>query len=146
MLSFNGTYKGSLQAELNGHMSGVTKSVMNSPCVDCTTGKTVQRALTDQKGSGQRSGSRGRFGHRGRGHYGRGGGRGGGQSGGNSGGNNQNNSQGNFNNGVKKEGKRSYCVYCRKPGTFRRFELLITLFRTHKRRLSQASSEEECRF
>ena len=76
MLSFNGTYKGSLQAELNGHMSGVTKSVMNSPCVDCTTGKTVQRVLTDQKGNGQRSGGRGRYNSRGRGRFGRGGGRG----------------------------------------------------------------------
>ena len=80
MLSFSGTYKGSLQNELNGHMSGVTKSVMNSPCVDCTTGKTVQRALTDQKGGNQRSG-RGRYGSRGRGYYNNRGGRGRGRGG-----------------------------------------------------------------
>lgn len=71
-------------------MSGVTKSVMNSPCVDCTTGKTIGRALNDQKGSGGRSG-RGRGGFRGRGRGGRGRGRG-----------NRGRSRGGYNNGYNR--------------------------------------------
>ena len=69
MLTFSSTYKASLQSQLNAHMSGVTKTVMNSPCIDCQTGKDVNRVLSDMKGGNagyqNRRGSNGR----GRGRY-----------------------------------------------------------------------------
>ena len=58
ILTFNSTYKASLQKDMNGHMSGVTKSVMNSPCVDCQTGKTVSRVLSEQKSNNSNRGGR----------------------------------------------------------------------------------------
>ena len=73
MLSFSSNYKASLQTSLNAHMSGVTKTVMNTPCTDCQTGKNVSRVLSDLKGGqtgyqNRRGGSnnrgRGRFNNR----------------------------------------------------------------------------------
>ena len=73
-------------------MSGVTKQVMNSPCVDCVTGKTINKALNDQKGNGGQRSGRGRNGFRGRG---RGGGRGRGRG-------NRGRSRGGYNNGYNR--------------------------------------------
>lgn len=121
MLTFSGHYKGTLQSDLNYHMSGVTKQVMNSPCVDCTTGKTVNKALNDQKGTGQRSGrgrngyrGRGRGGFRGRGRGNRGRGRGGYNNGynrGNSNNRNQNQSNDTTNNTGGGKGIYKYNLY-----------------------------------
>ena len=67
MLTFSSTYKASLQTQLNAHMSGVTKTVMNSPCIDCQTGKDVNRVLSDMKGGASGYGARRGSSHRGRG-------------------------------------------------------------------------------
>ena len=50
LLNFDSVQKSSLQEQLRGHMSGITKQVMNSPCCDCQSGKSVNRALQDQGG------------------------------------------------------------------------------------------------
>lgn len=50
LLNFDSVQKSSLQEQLRSHMSGITKSVMNSPCCDCQSGKSVNRALQDQNG------------------------------------------------------------------------------------------------
>ena len=69
MLTFSSTYKASLQTQLNAHMSGVTKTVMNSPCIDCQTGKDVNRVLSDMKGGSSGYQKRRGSSTRGRGRY-----------------------------------------------------------------------------